>query len=190
MIYRCSRATGGRLLALLFCFCIQLSSVLADDWKFTNVDRIVALSDIHGAYDALVTTLQEAGVIDDKLDWSGADTHLVITGDLLDRGPDSRQVVDLIMRLEKQAPQAGGRVHQLLGNHEVMNLNGDVRYVSEAEFAAFADDESPQEREYWYRQFRSNHPADADEWKVVVGKTVDDRHQRYVVCTWRCPPVR
>lgn len=159
----CFMLTGGRLLALLLCLCMPLSSALADDWTFSNVDRIVAVSDIHGAYDVLVTTFQAAGVIDDELNWNGAETHLVITGDLLDRGPDSRKVLDLIMRLERQAPKSGGRVHQLLGNHEVMNLNGDLRYVSDAEFAAFAGDESSQEREYWYRHFRSKQPADANE---------------------------
>jgi len=154
------------LLALLLCFCLSWSLALADDWRFSNVDRIVAVSDIHGAYDALLATFQEAGVIDDKLDWSGAETHLVITGDLLDRGPGSRQVVDLIMRLERQAAQAGGRVHQLLGNHEVMNLIGDLRYVADAEYAAFTDDESSQEREFWYQQFRRIQPADTDEQTV------------------------
>jgi len=110
-----------------------------------------------------VATLQEAGVIDDSLAWNGAGTHLVFTGDLLDRGPESRRVMDLIMRLEREAARADGRVHQLLGNHEIMNLVGDLRYVSKAEFAAFADEESAQERERWYQQFRSSKAADADE---------------------------
>ena len=88
---------------------------------------------------------------------------MVFTGDLLDRGPGSRQVMDLIMRLEREAVRAGGQVHQLLGNHEVMNLIGDVRYVSDPEYAAFSEDESAEEREYWYRLFRRNQPADADE---------------------------
>ena len=127
-----------------------MSSAQADDWKFSGVDRIVALSDIHGAYDAVVVTRQQAGVIAEDLSWDGGETHLVITGDLLDRGPGSRQVMDLIMRLEREAERAGGRVHLLLGNHEVMNLIGDVRYVSDSEYAAFADDESAEEREYWY----------------------------------------
>ena len=64
--------------------------LLAEDWQFSGVNRIVAVSDIHGAYDAVVETFNKAGVIDDELAWSGGDTHLVITGDLLDRGPDSR----------------------------------------------------------------------------------------------------
>ena len=159
----------GRLLVLLLCFWLPLSLAIADDWKFSGVNRIVAVGDIHGAYDAMVTTFQQAGVIDDNLAWSGGDTHLVLTGDLLDRGPGSRQVMDLVMRLERESVRAGGQVHQLLGNHEVMNLIGDVRYVSDPEYAAFAEDESAQEREYWYQQFRRSQPAGADEQVIRSG---------------------
>jgi hypothetical protein len=148
---------------------MQLSLAIADDWQYSDINRVVAVSDIHGAYDALVATIQEAGIIDDDLDWSGGETHLVITGDLLDRGPESRKVMDLIIRLERESVRAGGRVHQLLGNHEVMNLIGDLRYVSDAEYAAFAGEESLQEREYWYRQYKQNQPQDADEQAVKAG---------------------
>jgi hypothetical protein len=139
----------GRLLVFLLCFYMPLSLAQAEDWQFSGVNRIVAVGDIHGAYDAVVATLQEADVIDDNLAWNGGNTHLVLTGDLLDRGPGSRQVMDLVMSLEKEAVRTGGQVHQLLGNHEVMNLIGDVRYVSDPEYAAFSEDESAQEREYW-----------------------------------------
>ncbi len=145
---------------------MPLSLAQADEWHFSDVKRIVAVSDIHGAYDAMVATFQESGVIDDILTWNGTETHLVITGDLLDRGPDSRRVVDLIMRLEPEAARAGGQVHQLLGNHEVMNLIGDLRYVSDAEYAAFSDDESAEEREQWFQRFWRSQPADADEQTV------------------------
>lgn len=154
------------LAALLLLLCMPLSSALADDWKYSDVNRIVAVSDIHGAYDAVVATFQKADIIDNNLAWVGGDTHLVITGDLLDRGPGSRKVMDLIMRLEREAPRAGGQVHQLLGNHEVMNLIGDVRYVADSEYAAFTVEESVQEREYWYQQYRKDQAADADEQVV------------------------
>ena len=142
---------------------MPLSLAQADDWQFSGVNRIVAVGDIHGAYDAAVSTLQQAGVIDDHLAWSGGDTHLVLTGDLLDRGPGSRQVIDLVMRLEREAIRAGGQVHQLLGNHEVMNLIGDIRYVSDPEYAAFSEDESAEERDYWYQQYRRGQAAETDE---------------------------
>ena len=148
---------------------MPLPSALADDWHFSDVSRIVAIGDVHGAYEAVVATLQQAGVINDSLAWSGGDAHLVLTGDLLDRGPGSRQVMDLIIRLEKESKRAGGQVHQLLGNHEVMNLIGDVRYVADAEYAAFVDDELAEEREYWYQLYRRNQPADTDELTLKSG---------------------
>lgn len=160
-----SRA-GLFFFALILLSYVPKSWAQADEWHFSGVDRIVAVSDIHGAYGALVATLQQAEVIDKNLAWSGGKTHFVITGDLLDRGPESRRVMDLIMRLEREAPRAGGRVHQLLGNHEVMNLNGDLRYVSDEEYAAFLDIESADERQFWYEQFLSRKPKDSDEAAV------------------------
>jgi hypothetical protein len=80
---------------------VPLASAHADRWHFPGVERIVAVGDVHGAYDDLIATLQSAGVIDDGLTWSGGKTHLVFTGDLLDRGARSRDVMDFVMRLEK-----------------------------------------------------------------------------------------
>ena len=133
-------------LSLLLSALMCTAGVQAGDWRWSGVERIVAVGDVHGAYDALVRTLGNAGVLDAAGGWAAGGTHLVVTGDILDRGPDSRPVMDLLMRLEAEAAEAGGRVHLLLGNHEVMNLVGDLRYVSAAEYAAFADDESPAER--------------------------------------------
>jgi hypothetical protein len=148
------------------------SIVLADQWRWNGIERVVAVSDVHGAFSAMTKTLRKAGVLDKKLAWSGGKTHLVITGDILDRGPDSRKVMDLIMRVEKEALDAGGRVHLLLGNHEVMNLTGDLRYVSKEEYAAFADDELVEDRERWFRLYRDSKPATADE-EIVRTEYVD-----------------
>jgi hypothetical protein len=109
---------------------------------WSGVERIVAVGDVHGDYDQLVTVLKTAKLIDDQLNWTGGKTHLVQTGDILDRGPDSRKAMDLLMRLEKQAADAGGYVHALIGNHEAMNVYGDLRYTSPGEFAAFVDPNS------------------------------------------------
>jgi len=152
----------GLILAVA-CLFLPPHPVLADEWHFSDVERIVAVGDVHGAYAALVLTLQNAGVIDDDLAWSGGDTHLVSTGDLLDRGAESRRVMNLLMRLEREALEAGGRVHLLLGNHEVMNLIGDLRYVAVEEYAAFQDSESPEQREDGFQQFRRGMPEEADE---------------------------
>ncbi|MET0403157.1 MAG: metallophosphoesterase, partial [Cystobacter sp.] len=83
--------------------------------------------------------LKMAGLIDAKGHWSGGKTHLVQTGDIPDRGDQTREAYDLLMRLEKEALAAGGRVHALIGNHESMNMLGDLRYVTPGELVSFAD---------------------------------------------------
>ena len=135
----------------------------AAEWRFSGADRIVAVADIHGAYDSFVRILRQSDVIDDELDWVGDTTHLVIVGDVLDRGPDSRQAMDLIMRLQTEALTAGGRVHLALGNHELMNLTGDLRYVSAGEYAAFAADETIQMRDAAFARFLGQSPEAVDE---------------------------
>jgi len=122
----------------------------AQDWRADGVDRVVAIADVHGAYEAMVETLGNVGILNENLAWSGGDAHLVIVGDLLDRGPRSRDALDLLMRLEEEAVTAGGRVHVLIGNHESMNMIGDLRYVSKSEYAAFADDETSEQRSSWF----------------------------------------
>lgn len=110
----------------------------------TTTARIVAVGDIHGAFSRFRSILRETGVIDGRDRWVGGTTVLVQTGDVLDRGPDARRVLDLLMRLEREAERAGGRVHVLLGNHEVMRMVGDLRYVSPGEYEAFRDGQSRQ----------------------------------------------
>ena len=116
--------------------------------------RVVAIGDIHGDYDQLVTVLTDAGLVDAKLKWTGGKAHLVQTGDRLDRGAQSRKVMDLLMRLEKDARKAGGMVHPLLGNHEAMNMLGDLRYVVPEEFAAFKGTDSQRYRDALWEQRR------------------------------------
>lgn len=150
-----------RLLAV--CLAFHGLAVSAADWRFDDVQRVVAISDPHGDFDAMRATLTGAGVLDDAASWAGRETHLVVTGDLLDRGPESRKIMDLLMQLEPQASEAGGRVHVLIGNHEVMNLAGDLRYVAAAEYAAFAADEAPDERERWFKLDARTVAAEIDE---------------------------
>ncbi len=105
--------------------------------SFNGVKRIVAVGDIHGGYDGFVSVLRAAGVIDQSNKWSGGATHLVQTGDCVDRGAESRKVLDLLIALESQAKRAKGKVHALLGNHEAMNIYGDLRYVSPGEYESY-----------------------------------------------------
>ena len=105
--------------------------------EFDSVERIVAIGDVHGAYDRFVNLLVRTGLVDGRLRWTGGDAHLVQTGDVLDRGPDSRKTMDLLMKLEGEAEAAGGKVHALIGNHEFWNAVGLLGYVSEKEFQVF-----------------------------------------------------
>ena len=100
-----------------------------DTWK--NVPRILALSDIHGEYDAMVTFLQQAGVVDSAGHWTWGDGHLVIVGDVVDRGNRVTECLWFLYRLEREAARAGGRLHMVLGNHELMVMRDDLRYVNE-----------------------------------------------------------
>jgi hypothetical protein len=116
-------------------------------WQWPAASRVVVVGDVHGAYDALVRLLDAAGIVDEQLRWSGGDARLVSLGDLLDRGAESRKVMELLMRLEREAAESGGGVHVVLGNHELLNLIGDLRYVTPAEFSTFAADEPEAVRE-------------------------------------------
>lgn len=147
------------------CALFASAGAAGEAWRWSGVERIVAVSDVHGAAPAMLAVLEHAGVIDEEETWIGGRTHLVVTGDLLDRGPESRRAMDVLMRLEGEAAAAGGRVHVLLGNHEAMNLVGDLRYVSAAEYAAFMDEESAEDRERAYATFaasRSGAMAEAE----------------------------
>jgi hypothetical protein len=97
---------------------------VVDPCAIESVARIVAIGDVHGAYDGFVRILRAAKVIDGRDRWIGGATHLVQTGDVLDRGADSRRVMDLLKRLERDAPRSKGRVIALVGNHETMRLGG------------------------------------------------------------------
>ena len=115
--------------------------------------RVVAVGDVHGDADALATILQRAGVTDANRHWSGGSTVLVQLGDMLDRGDHGREVLDLLMSLEKEAPKSGGRVIVLLGNHEVMNLTGDLRYETPAGFSEFSGLHPEKIRRNAYRKY-------------------------------------
>ena len=117
---------------------------------WTGVERIVAIGDLHGDYAQFVAALRSAGLVDGKTNWKGGKTFLVQAGDVLDRGAESRKIMDLLMKLEEQARRKGGQVIPLIGNHEAMNVYGDLRYVSEGEYAAFRDSNSEQVRAQFY----------------------------------------
>jgi hypothetical protein len=128
-----------------------------------HVARVVVIGDLHGDYAKFHDQLTQAGLIDARGNWAGGLTHLVQLGDVPDRAPDTRKILDLLIRLEPQARRAGGYVHALIGNHEAMNMEGDFRYTTPAEFAAFADRDSPRRRDAYYAAvvaaLKANPPA-------------------------------
>jgi hypothetical protein len=104
-----------------------------------GVPRLVAIGDVHGDVGATRTALKIAGAIDDEDRWIGGELVVVQTGDQIDRGDDDRAILDLFEEIADQAHAAGGAVYSLSGNHEVMNVELDFRYVTAAGFEAFAD---------------------------------------------------
>ena len=98
---------------------------------FTTKKNIVALSDIHGQYDLAIELLKNNKIIDSKLNWNFGKGHLVIVGDVFDRGDKVNEILWLIYKLEIQAKNKGGHVHFILGNHEYMILQKDLRYINE-----------------------------------------------------------
>lgn len=139
--------TFNRVITTGLLLCITSLAAAASGQSFSGVPRVVAMGDVHGEYQELTRMLSKANLVDAELSWDAGETHLVMAGDMVDRGPDSRRVLDLLMRLEEEARDAGGQVHVLLGNHETMWLTGDYRYTSDADYRSFADDETEAMRE-------------------------------------------
>lgn len=128
-------------------------AVKVDDYHWTGIERIVAIGDLHGDYEQYIRVMRSAGLLDKKDKWSGGETHLVQTGDVTDRGPDSRKIIDHLVKLSRQAKRKGGYVHLLIGNHEAMNVTGDLRYVHTGEYQAFTTRNSDRVQEMqWQAQ--------------------------------------
>ncbi len=154
----------SKIILILTCFiifsvCVSLhANTNSSEWK--NVKKIIAVGDIHGAYGNFVKILKKAGLVDDRLHWSGGKTHLVQTGDIMDRGDNARDVFDLLKRLQEEAAEAGGRVHVLPGNHEEMNITGIVfrqpDYVSPKQFSSFLPDDFRRQKENEFKQQLQN----------------------------------
>src|SRR5574341_1554327 len=134
-------------------FALLLIIALVVGAAFSSNQRIVAVGDVHGAYDDFVAILRTTTMIDEQRNWSGRAATLIQTGDILDRGSGGRATMDLLMQLEQQAPKTDGHVLFLLGNHEVMNLIGDLRYVPREEYANYVDSGSEKRREEAYQTY-------------------------------------
>jgi len=111
-------------------FTVKLKSDLQNEkTDHSHTGKMYIISDIEGNFGAFRKLLQAGGVIDADFNWTFGNGHLVLTGDFVDRGAQVNEVLWLIYSLEEKAKRAGGYVHYILGNHEIMNMNGDLRYV-------------------------------------------------------------
>ncbi|MCG8412931.1 MAG: metallophosphoesterase [Pseudomonadales bacterium] len=144
---------------LFFCLLVQFAH---GESEWSGVERIVAVGDVHGDFDSFVAVLREAELINRRRNWVGGTTHLVQVGDLPDRGPDTDRIIELMQKLERQAMEDGGMVHALIGNHEAMNMLGDLRYVHPGEYAALRGRNARQLRDNYYglhvEQMQANDP--------------------------------
>ncbi|HEY2648461.1 MAG TPA: metallophosphoesterase [Puia sp.] len=111
-------------------FSVPLQKKLkTEPYNWSRIDKIIAFSDIEGEFEAFRNLLIGNQVIDEKYQWTFGKGHLVICGDLFDRGRDVAAELWLLYKLEGEAKEQGGYVHVILGNHDIMNLSGDFRYV-------------------------------------------------------------
>ena len=149
MFFKKARLTRRLFVCLVVVWTAGLGAA-ESDWQ--NVERVVAVGDVHGDYDNYIDVLRQAGLIDRRGRWSGGTTHFVQLGDVPDRGPDTDKIIRHLMDLEKQAKKAGGMVHPLIGNHEVMNMLGDLRYVHPGEYKALKTRSSKRLRKDYLEQ--------------------------------------
>ncbi|MEO6433845.1 MAG: metallophosphoesterase [Sphingomicrobium sp.] len=148
-------------------------------------ERIVAIGDLHGDYAAWTAIARASGMIDAGGRWSGGKSILVQLGDITDRGPDSLKIINDLRRLQTESATPGGKVIVVLGNHEAMNVIGDLRYVSAGEYAAFATPQSAAQRDTYFvanrvRIERAAHLADA----AVSPAAIRDRWLKATPLGW------
>lgn len=96
---------------------------------YKKVNKIAALSDIHGQHELALEILTNNEIIDAEQNWNFGEGHLIMVGDIFDRGAHVNETLWLLFKLEKQAAEVGGKVHVLLGNHEYMIFKHDLRYI-------------------------------------------------------------
>ena len=116
-------------------FSFKIKKELKNETAVYNMpEKLIAISDIEGEFEAFKQFLIANGVMNAKYQWKYGKGHLVTVGDFFDRGLWVTQTLWLIYHLEQQAEKAGGKVHFILGNHDLMNMNNDFRYVRKKYF--------------------------------------------------------
>ena len=138
-------------------------------------ENLVAISDIEGNFNAFSSFLKNNGIVDSNFNWTFGNGHLVLVGDFVDRGNNVTQVLWLIYKLEEQAEKKGGKVHFILGNHEIMNFQGNGGYNQE-KYIKVAQEIS--KKEEWEKaiQFMFSNQTELGSWmrkKNVIEKIGD-----------------
>jgi len=131
-----------RLSVLAFFILTAAVSFAAVAASAEDVPHVVVIGEVQGSAATVTKLLTHLGLADTEGHWAGGDTVLVQTGDLMDGGEHVRAVLDLFMRLQEEAPAAGGRVIVLMGNHEAMNILGELRDVNYLAYQSFAGPDS------------------------------------------------
>ena len=110
-------------------FDVHLHAIARQPWKQQQAKKTFVMSDPHGRLNLVVNLLQANGIIDSQLRWCYGANQLIVIGDIFDRGYDVPQIFWLFYKLEAEAAECGGRVTVMPGNHEPMELAGDMRYA-------------------------------------------------------------
>jgi len=119
-------------------FTVPLHKIEQPKSRYSMPKKLFVCSDPHGRMDCFLSLLQGNGVVDKDLNWAYGKNHLMIIGDVFDRGDDVLPIFWLIYKLEAEAEAAGGKVSFLLGNHETLVLMNDLRYTNE-KYSQLAD---------------------------------------------------
>ncbi|XP_062090108.1 shewanella-like protein phosphatase 2 [Humulus lupulus] len=113
--------------------------------RYPAADRLIAVGDVHGDFEKTRQSLRLAGLVDESDKWIGGSTMVVQIGDVLDRGDNEIKILYYIEKLKREAARSGGTIISMNGNHEIMNVEGDFRFVTKKgvkEFENWAE---------WYR---------------------------------------
>lgn len=104
-------------------------SLFVQPTKYLKPNVMLVLSDIEGNFKGFKSILFGNKVIDNNFNWTFGSNHLILVGDFFDRGLNITECLWLIYKLESEAEKQGGKVHFILGNHEIMNLRGELKYL-------------------------------------------------------------
>jgi hypothetical protein len=117
---------------LPFGFTLRISKkIKPNPGIYSGIKKWMAIGDLHGGFDEFCKLLISHNIMDQEYNWIFGDGHLVVAGDIFDRGTKVTECLWLLYKLEAEAEKHNGKVHFLLGNHEIMQLSGDKRYLSE-----------------------------------------------------------